>query len=126
MLRISRIWLGLAAAVIVSLALVGCSSSGSSGKSVELKAGTIVIDVRTPAEYAAGHLEGAINMDVQDTGFTTQIAALDPKGSYVVYCRSGVRAANAQSLMKSRGFTDVVNAGGIDAASKATGLKIVQ
>ena len=126
MSRIGRVWLGIATALIVALGLVGCSSSGNNGNSVELKAGTIVIDVRTPAEYAAGHLEGAVDMDVQSTGFTAQIAALDPKGSYVVYCRSGARAANAEAMMKSRGFTDVVNAGGIDAAAKATGLKIVQ
>jgi len=87
--------------------------------------GATIIDVRTPSEYASGHLQGAVNIDIQGTDFAAKIAAYPKDGRYILYCRSGVRAGNALQVMKSMGFTDVTNAGGYAAASKATGLPIV-
>ena len=85
---------------------------------------TVVVDVRTPAEYAEGHLEGAVNIDLQDSGFEEAITALDDDGQYVVYCRSGNRSAQAASLMEAEGL-DVIDAGGVDEAADATGLPIL-
>ena len=87
--------------------------------------GATIIDVRTPAEYAQGHLDGAVNIDVQSPDFMTRIAGYDKDGRYIVYCRSGVRAGQAQSMMTDAGFTDVTNAKGMSDASKVTGLPIV-
>jgi len=88
--------------------------------------GAEVIDVRTPAEYAEGHLDGAVNIDIQDQAlFEAAIADLDPDAAYVVYCRSGNRSAAATAQMTAAGFTDVTDAGGLQAASAATGLEIV-
>ena len=64
--------------------LAGCSSSSASVENVSAdqfltaaaEPGTVVVDVRTPAEYAAGHVDGAINVDVESGDFATQIAAL--------------------------------------------------
>jgi len=106
-----------------SLTVVGCGSS-SGGASIDTTGATI-IDVRTAAEYAGGHLQGAVNIDVQSADFGAKIAKLPKDGKYVLYCRSGARAATALAQMKAVGFTDVTNAGGIDAASTATGLPIV-
>ena len=87
---------------------------------------TSVIDVRSPGEYAAGHLEGSINIDVEATDFMDNIMKLDTAGTYVLYCHSGRRAGVALDQMKSMGFTNVTNAGGLNDAASSTGLKIVQ
>jgi rhodanese-related sulfurtransferase len=111
-------------AVVAATALLtvgACSSPPATG----VLAGATVIDVRTPAEYAAGHLSGAVNVDVESPDFATKIAALDVAGTYLVYCRTGNRAAVAKSEMGAKGFTRVTNLGGIDAAAATTGLSVV-
>ncbi|NEK95150.1 rhodanese-like domain-containing protein [Modestobacter muralis] len=75
--------------------------------------GTTVIDVRTPDEYQAGHLAGAVNIDVSAETFADQVSALDPAASYVVYCRSGARSAAAAAQMADLGFTDIADAGAL-------------
>lgn len=86
----------------------------------------VVLDVRTPEEFAGPHLEGAVNIDFYSPSFADQIAALDPEGSYVVYCRSGNRSGQATQLMGDLGFADVHDlAGGIVAWSEA-GLPLVE
>lgn len=85
----------------------------------------IIVDVRTPAEFAEGHLEGAVNIDIQAGDFTTQLEPLDRHAHYVVYCKSGNRSARAVNIMDSSGFTDVTDAGGMPDASATTGVPIV-
>ena len=70
-----------------------------------------VIDVRPPAEYAAGHVAGAQNIDVEAADFGSRIAALDKKTPYLVYCHSGRRSGIAASQMAAAGFTDIVDGG---------------
>lgn len=72
----------------------------------------VVIDVRTPEEFAEGHLPDAVNIDLQGS-FEDEIATLDPDATYVVYCRSGNRSAVAAATMAEAGFTDVYDLGGI-------------
>ncbi len=72
-----------------------------------------IIDVRSPAEYDEAHIVGAVNIDVTGADFADQIAELDPEASYLVYCRSGNRSAQAASQMEDAGFTDVADAGGL-------------
>lgn len=67
----------------------------------------VVLDVRTPEEYAEGHVPGSINIDVSGPTFTEDIEALPKDATYVVYCRSGNRSAQAASQMADAGFTDV-------------------
>ena len=86
---------------------------------------TVVVDVRTPAEYAGGHLDGAVNIDLQSGQFEAAISELDPEDAYVVYCRSGNRSAQAAAAMEAAGL-DVHDAGGISEAAQATGLAVVQ
>ena len=77
--------------------------------------GGIAVDVRTPAEYATGHLQGAKNIDLSAKDFDQQIAALDPDADYVVYCASGRRAAEAIKAMQDAGYTgELTNAGGYE------------
>ena len=77
-----------------------------------------VIDVRSPAEYADAHIEGAVNIDV-DGDFEAQIEELDPEEPYLVYCRSGNRSAQAAELMEEAGFQDVADAGGLADLARA-------
>ncbi len=80
------------------------------------KPGTIVLDVRTPAEYASGHLPQAQNIDIEAADFATRIAALDKKATYAVYCHSGNRSGVAMDQMLAANFTHVYDlAGGIGA-----------
>ena len=74
--------------------------------------GRTVIDVRTPEEFAEGHVDGATLVNFQDPGFADAIADLDPDGSYVVYCRSGNRSAQAATKMRAIGL-DVTDGGGL-------------
>ena len=105
-------------------ALAGCARSGRSEAAADvvpateavaaIEDGAAVIDVRTPEEFADGHLDGARNIDVSAGDFESRIEELDRDGSYVVYCRTGSRAAAAVRTMLDAGFTDVVNGGGYE------------
>lgn len=119
--RIRTIVLTLILAIGATVGLTACAA-----EPIDMTKVTAVIDVRSGQEYASGHLEGAINMDVESANFAQQIASLDKNGSYVLYCHSGRRAGIALDTMKAAGFTNVVNAGGYQDASNATKLPIVQ
>lgn len=110
---------------VVALMFVSTAAGCSSPAAVEVGTETTVIDVRTPGEYASGHLEGAVNLDLESGTFEQQIASLDPTADYVLYCRSGNRSAQAASVMATAGFNNVQDAGGLQAASDATGLPVV-
>jgi len=66
-----------------------------------------VIDVRTPAEFAEGHLLNAVNYDWNGDSFEQQVAALDKSKPVLVYCRSGSRSAAAAAYMRTAGFKEV-------------------
>jgi phage shock protein E len=115
------------AATLIALFAVSSLAACASGPSIDMKAVAAVVDVRTPEEFAAGHLAGAININVEGTDFATQMGQLDKAKNYVLYCHSGRRAGIALDWMKQNGFTGTItNAGGISDASGATGLAIVQ
>lgn len=83
-----------------------------------------IIDVRTPEEFAAGHIEGAVNINLEGGTFSADIASLDPTAAYMVYCQSGRRSALATEAMVAAGFTEVHDVGGI-ADWVAAGLPVV-
>ena len=68
----------------------------------------MVIDVRTPAEYSAGHIAGAVLIDVKNDSFDSLVSKLDKKKKYLVYCLSGKRSAVAADKMKKHFFSDIV------------------
>lgn len=77
-----------------------------------LKAGARVVDVRTAEEYVDGHYHSAVNIPVAE--LAGRLAELGAKtDSFIVYCASGARSAAAARLLKTSGFVDVVNAGGL-------------
>lgn len=93
------------------------SSTAESVASVEharaaIDAGALVIDVRRPHEFAAGHVDGAVNMPHDQIAERISEISGDRDQPVVVYCRSGRRAGLAKEVLRSNGFTDILNAGG--------------
>ena len=87
--------------------------------------GITLVDVRTPEEFAAGHIDGAINIDFQAADFADQVGALDKTAAYAIYCHSGNRSGQAEALMAGMGFTDMTDlTGGITAWTEA-GMAVV-
>ena len=75
-----------------------------------------VLDVRTPSEFASGHVEGAVNVDVMAPDFQGQIAGLDlNEGPIYLYCRSGNRSGKATGIVRQMGHSGAVNVGGFGA-----------
>jgi phage shock protein E len=72
-----------------------------------------IIDVRTPEEFADGHLADAELVDIYEAAFRDEIDGLDRDGSYVLYCRSGNRSGQAAAFMQELGFAEVYDAGGL-------------
>lgn len=72
----------------------------------------VLLDVRTPAEFASGHIAGATNIDFESGNFENDIASLDKSKSYAVYCRSGNRSGQATALMAKAGFKSIFNLDG--------------
>lgn len=116
-----------AVALVLPGALTGCSS-GSTATAANAESGPItglvrvgvtefasiagspgvrVIDVRTPEEFAGGHIAGAVNIPVQRGDFSARIAELDPTVTYAVYCRSGNRSQPAVAAMRDAGISTI-------------------
>ena len=71
---------------------------------------TVILDVRTPAEYNAGSIPGSILIDINSREFQSKITKLDRDKTYLVYCRTGNRSSTAARIMtRQLGFTDVKN-----------------
>ena len=77
----------------------------------KLRAGpnTVVLDVRTPKEFSAGHIPGAVNIDFNASDFQEKIKKLDPAKTYLVHCAGGVRSAKACNAMDKIAVTNLVN-----------------
>jgi len=79
----------------------------------------ILIDVRTPEEYDAGHINEAININWYDKNFAQQIESIDKGKTIYLYCKKGGRSSKAQVLLDSLGYTKTINLeGGYDEYSK--------
>jgi rhodanese-related sulfurtransferase len=76
-------------------------STATAGNNIQL------IDVRTSKEFEEGHLDNALNIDVLKDDFASQVKKLNVDKPIYLYCRSGKRSANAASILKNLGFTDI-------------------
>lgn len=68
-----------------------------------------LVDVRTKEEYQVGHIKDALNIDVKDPNFKTNISKLDKNKPVLVYCRSGKRSGDAAEILRGMGFTKIVS-----------------
>jgi len=81
--------------------------------------GAILLDVRSPEEYAETHLKNARNINWNDDGFKNACKKLDKKKTVFVYCLKGGRSASAADYLRKSGFTNVYELqGGIEACEK--------
>ncbi|HEX8298647.1 MAG TPA: rhodanese-like domain-containing protein [Rubricoccaceae bacterium] len=81
--------------------------------------GALVVDVRTPSEYASGHVAGARNVDVNGGQFEAAFDSVDRATPVFLYCRTGRRSGAAAETLQQMGFRTVVNAGGFGALADA-------
>lgn len=108
-------------AVLVVLAVVlmqmARQGSGAQSSRVEpsqlLETDVVVVDVRSPEEYAQGHIPGAINIPVETLGSEAPPELPDPDQRIYVYCRTGRRSGAAAQALAGLGYTNVVDFGGI-------------
>jgi len=126
-------------ALAAGLMLGACSSSTATDGTLELTsvagvqemvetppADLVVLDIRTPEEFAAGHLADAVNIDYYDDDFEDQLQQLDLEVPYVMYCNSGNRSSNALPVMDTLGFAEVYELDGGIQAWYSAGLPIEQ
>ena len=106
-------WIKFAIAAVVVLGFMLLRSLGtvsSQDARALVSGGALLLDVRTPGEYASGHIEGALNIPVQE--LAGRLGELkDKQRDIVVYCRSGGRSAQAKRLLSSEGFSSVHDLG---------------
>ena len=84
----------------------------------------LLIDVRTPQEFASGHLENAVNINYFDSDFTAQLKTLDKNKTVYLYCKSGRRSANAAEKLEDMGFVKIYDLEGGILNWQAKGLAL--
>lgn len=106
--------------VVFLICVTGCSQAKSKPitefSQNDLKNG-ILVDVRTPEEYAAGHLEGALNINLLEEDFATKFDTVQKTKTLYLYCKKGGRSARAASLLDSMGYQVIDLKGGYDAVA---------
>ena len=122
--RAAVVFASLAAVVIVNIACFNFSlgqqlvyktiSASDARAMMQSSSNILIVDVRTPEEYAQGHLKGAINIPLSD--LPLRIVKFEQNRPILVYCQTGYRSAEASSILMKAGFTKVYNLeGGITA-----------
>jgi len=86
----------------------------------------VIVDVRTPEEFAEEHIENAINVDFRSEAFRDELNKLDKNKTYLIYCRSGARSGKALNIMEELNFREVYNISGGIIEWKAEGLPITK
>ena len=123
-----RIGIWVAAVLLLSIALVACGEgNGTPAEATyeqitpaEAKAlmdseeGYVILDVRTPEEFAAGHIAGAILLPDYEIGEKAESILTDKDQLILVYCRSGRRSKNAAKELAALGYTNIKDFGGIN------------
>jgi len=111
--------------LLAAILLVGCAAPAEGGSyrqidmadaitMMEEETGYIILDVRTPEEFADRHIPGAINVPNETIG-TEDIPELPDKDQLIlVYCRSGNRSKQASEKLVALGYTNIVEFGGIN------------
>ena len=117
--------------LLTLILLTGCAARPSAGtyrqitaeeaaNLMESETGYIVLDVRTPEEYAGRHIPGAINVPNETIGSTASEQLPDREQLILIYCRSGNRSKQAADKLVALGYTNIVEFGGISSWSGET------
>ncbi len=93
-------------------------------KAIDGDTTAVLIDVRTPEEYAQGHIDGALLMNVrEEDAFARGVDTLTADRTYYIYCRSGRRSQKAAGIMSERGLKVVDLQGGYNAWVEVKGKR---
>jgi rhodanese-related sulfurtransferase len=87
--------------------------------------GLVILDIRTPAEFAQGHIAGALSIDYYSPQFKSALDRLDREKTYLVYCRSGNRSKKAMKIFEELGFARIYHMTGGILDWQANGYKLV-
>lgn len=108
----ARVGFGILAMIVIGYLAFkpgGGEMTGSEARRL-VEAGATLVDVRTPEEFAAGHIPGALNIPVDEV--ERRIAEFGPRDEPVVlYCRSGNRSAHAARMLEASGYGEVYDLG---------------
>lgn len=91
--------------------------------SLAAQAKDVIVDVRTPQEFAAGHIDGAINIEHGSIAQGLAKAGVGKDDKVMLYCQSGRRSGMALDTLKGLGFSKAENVGGIEQARKTLAKK---
>lgn len=94
----------------------------AAAKLVEMSDPPMIIDVRTPAEFATGHIDGALNIDFKDPGFKDALDKLERDQSYLIHCQSGGRSGISKAVFTDLGFEAIYHLDGGMSAWVEAGL----
>lgn len=108
--------------IIGTLLLISCSGQAQNGNSESKLIGPkefktemqqendfYLIDVRTPAEYNAGTIEGATNLNIYGDNFKAELDKLDKEKPVYVFCAVGGRSGQAAKILKEKGFKEIID-----------------
>lgn len=132
MIRRTLIPLHMGALLLLMSVAVACGADGpgaalapASFQQAMRAPGAQVIDVRTPEEFASGHLDGAVNLDWTGGVLEQRMAELDKDAPALLYCASGRRSAEAAKALRDAGFSNVSDLAGGIGAWRSSGLPVV-
>lgn len=108
-----------ALALILVLRRAGLISARAARE--ELKKGALVIDVRTPGEYSAGHLPKAIHIPLDEIETSVPKRVPDKQTVLLLHCQSGVRSGAAKRKLKAMGYVHAFNLGSLARAHRIVG-----
>ena len=108
--------------IVTAMLLTGCGSGASYNQISQEEAmqmmqdesDYLIVDVRRPDEFAAGHIPGAINVPNETIGSEMPAELPDKNQILLIYCRSGNRSKDASQKLADMGYTNVYEFGGID------------
>jgi rhodanese-related sulfurtransferase len=109
--RTQIIFIAVAIALVALFLWLKRADISSSDARALVKDGASLLDVRSPEEYSAGHIDGAVNIPVGE--LSQRLGELPRDRGVVVYCQSGMRSARAASVLREAGFSNVHNLGGM-------------
>lgn len=107
--------------LLIALGYFGCGTGEPIHKVEKLSENAIVIDVRTPQEFQAGHIKNAINIPYQVIGRKIKQVIEEKDREVILYCRSGRRSGIALETLTKLGYTNAKNVGGYEAFKKRLG-----
>ncbi len=91
------------------MSLLGLSVGDNTQLLNAIKEGAYLVDVRTPAEFADGHVKGSVNIPLDK--MQQQLSKFNDKKNIVVFCRSGMRSSQAKGILENNGIKNVINGG---------------